>query len=373
MPGFAVLRRGRWLVSIGLALLAACTTPPSPAGPVGEIVAEGVIVCPPPTERCELSGATVTGGQLLLVNDRAHAGQLGDSVLVVPLDALAGRIEARYLPGLPKMPAEKLEAITTTSDGRHVFAITSFDRHDAANSAQDRFNMLLTWPAQRPQAARVLGAEPGRGGASLQLRRQLRAALATAAEPQGPGYFKVEGLAALPDQLLIGVREIGASYHKPQFTLIILAVPWTQSPAGPVLAGPAKVVWRLEPAALGPLPMVPVGLSDLAYDAAADRLWLLTSVERDDSVDGVAGYIWRLDRAALARGAPPVPLRGRDGKPLLFRHKPEALAILPDGRLLVVHDDDRRATLVRDPASGTRRPRLQNEGIWQAVGPGDSH
>jgi hypothetical protein len=251
-----------------------------------------------------------------------------------------------------------------------VFAITAFDRHDPAGTAQDRFNVLLTWPATTPQAARVLGAAGDRPTTSLALRRQLRAALASLSDPAGPAYFKVEGLAALPDQLLIGVRETGAS-HRPgdfRFTLAILSVPWTIAPAGPVLSGAPRLVWRLDPATLRGLPKAPVGLSDIAYDAASDRLWLLTSYEReDDSPEAVAGYLWRLDRAALASGAAPTLVRGRDGRPLMFSHKPEALALLNDGRLLIVYDDDRRATPVPDPDSGGRRPRRQTEALYQVV------
>ncbi len=349
--GLAAWRRA----AIGLvaALMGGCVQPP-PGGPVARVVGEGIIVCPPPTERCELSGATLSAGRLLLVNDRAVSGKVGDSVLEIAPFAFAPRIDARFLAGLPTLPAEKLEAITTTPDGRHVFATTSFDRPDP-----DRFNVLLTWPEGRPQAARALG--------SLALRAQLRTALASAAAPDGPAYFKIEGLAALPDRLLVGVRETGRTYQDFSFTLTVLSLPWHLENGVPVLAGPPRMVWRVDPARLPDLPKTPIGLSELAYDASRDRLWLLTSVERDEAVDSVAGYLWTLDLSTLASGSPPVLARGADGRPLLFTHKPEALAILPDDRLMVVHDDDRRATLVPDPATGIRRPRQQTEALYRIL------
>jgi len=306
----------------------------------------------------------MAGGRLLVANDRPN--KVNESVLVLAPQQLASRAEAQRLPGLPALPIQKLEAMTTSPDGRHVFAITSFDRRETA--AQDPFNVLVTWPAERPQAAHVLDAAPGRGVASLELRRQLRAALASPAEPDGLGHFKIEGLAALPDRLLIGVREIGRSYKDFRYTLTVLSLPWQLERGRPALTGAPRVVWRIDPATLPGLPKTPVGLSELVYDAARDRLWLLTSFERDDDKpDSVAGYLWVLDRAALERGAPPVLVHGRDGKPLMFSHKSEALAILPDGRLVVVHDDDGRATPVPDPASGGRRPRLMTEAMYQVL------
>jgi len=362
--------RGRWarwiLVVLG-GLVAACAQEPI-AGPVAQIVAEGIIVCPPPTARCELSGATLAGGRLLVVNDRAVAGKASDSILVLPLSGLAPRIEAQFLKSLPAVPAEKFEAITTTPDGQHVFATTAFDRHDPATSAQDHFNVLLTWPAERPQAVRVLGAASDKPGTSLALRQQVRAALASPSAPEGPAHFKIEGLAALPDRLLIGIRETGPTYRDVRFTLTVLSLPWRLENGRPTLLGAPRVVWRVDPAGLRGLPKAPVGLSDLVYDAARDRLWLLTSFERDDdAVDSVAGYLWVVDRAALERGAPPVLVRDNSGKPLMFTHKPEALAVLPDRRLLIVHDDDRRATLVPDPVSGGQRPRQQTEALYQIL------
>ncbi len=357
--------RGGAVIGPVVFILAACVQPPpTVVGPVGEVVAEGVIVCPPPTARCELSGATMAAGRLLLANDRPS--KVNESVLVLSPSQLAPRVEVQRLPGLPALAVQKLEAMTTSPDGRHVFAMTSFDRRETA--AQDPFNVLVSWPSERPQAARVLDLASGRAAASLELRRQLRLALASPAEAEGPAHYKVEGLAALPDRLLIGVREVGRSYKEFRYTLTVLSLPWRLEKGRPVLAGAPSVVWRVDPATLPPLPKMPVGLSEFVYDLARDRLWLLTSFERDDDKpDAVAGYLWTLDRAALERGAPPVLVHGKDGKPLMFSHKSEALAILPDGRLLMVHDDDGRATLVPDQASGIRRPRLMTEAMYQVL------
>jgi hypothetical protein len=320
----------RAVLVVLLAGLAACAQPQAEA-PAGQVVADGIIVCPPPTQRCELSGAVMAGGQLLLVNDRTTTGTTKDAVLAVARPRVGQRLEAQALTALPPTSAEKFEALALSPDGRHVFAITAFDRYTLRSTGEDRFNVLLSWPADRPQEVRILGATPGGNEyASLALRRQIRVALASPGQPEGPVHVKIEGLAVLPDRLLIGVRETGASHKEARFTLALISVPWRAEAGVPVLLGSPLLQWRVEPDALPGLPRAPVGLSDLVYDAARDRLWLLTSYERDEEgIDSVAGYVWTLDRAALRRGAPPALVRDANGRPLMFSHKPEALAVLP--------------------------------------------
>ena len=62
------------------------------------------------------------------------------------------------------------------------------------------------------------GADAGDPRFSLELRAQIAKAL------PGDPFFKIEGIAATSDQLLLGVREVGKDFKTASYTVKILAL-----------------------------------------------------------------------------------------------------------------------------------------------------
>lgn len=231
--------------------------------------------------------------------------------------------------------------------------IAEDDTYPLLTSAElDPYNMLLAWSAGREDEVEIV-ARSTRDGitSSRSVRQRIAQALISDAFPQGPPYFKVEGLAALPDgRLLFGIRELGTSYEKGEFdyTMQIVSVSYEAGEAGVSLGEDFRLIYEFDPSRVGALGDNVVGLSSLEYDPHRDRLYVLTSYEREGEGDeGLGGYLWTLSIEDLDSGYPPVLVHNSDGMPLEFAHKAEGIAVLDDRHVLVIHDDDRE--LGRDP------------------------
>ena len=115
-----------------------------------------------------------------------------------------------------------------------------------------------------------------------------------------------------------------------------------------------------------------LGISSLAYNATDHSLFVLTSFEKGLEQDAqplsqkegevnpeadleqgksLGAYLWRLsldqvEQSKLSAGRAPSlePVYDASGTPISFAHKAEAVSILPNNRLLIVHDDDKVLT-----------------------------
>lgn len=298
---------------------------------------------------CEGSAVAFDGERLVLASDKPIPGSGRTSVFEVPVDDRApGRAPSRYLANEVFGRARKIEDATVTPAGDRVFLTTGFDRVKAGSGEWDGYNVLMTYPAGRPEAVEVVGRGPGPHRTSVGLRELLRPHLPTAAFPEGAPYFKIEGLAAAPGRrLLFGVRELGASYRMFRYAVIILEARWSEDAEGRIALDPGSIrsLYRLDDLRVGGRQ---VGLSSLEYDRFRNRYFLLTSFEHEEPTPDdrppegeMGGFLWTLDEDALLAGERPRPVVGPTGRPLSFVNKPEGLTVLAEEHVLVLFDDDR--------------------------------
>lgn len=279
---------------------------------------------------CETSAVATHGSEMLLATDKQIPGTSPvfrfEHKQGVPQAATRSHL---MVPAL--MRAEKLEELAMTPDGRFVLAITAFDRIDVSGT-MDGYNTLLVWPVGEPQQARV-ARQTVRGGrtSSLSLREQLVAYL-------GQPYFKLEGLTALPDKLLLGIRELGQKYDRFEYKMLILELPYEITADGELFLGTTfKTALNFEPSA--DLALVKgIGLSSLHYDRPSGALFMLTSYEEGDHL---GAYLWCMNALRLTPATKPALMRQADGKPLQFVNKAEGMALVDADTLFVIHDDDR--------------------------------
>lgn len=303
---------------------------------------KGLMREPKKPATCEPSAIAVHNGHVLLGNDKPIPGPQRSPVFSLSFDGeVIGNQVTAFYEATPFVNARKYEDFTTTPGGEWAFATTGFDRILEHDAKWDSFNTLLYWPVDRPAAVSIAQVSSRQEIlSSAALRIEMGRALASDAYPNGPPYWKIEALAAIPGNvLLFGVREIGDSYKKFNYSTQILALPYALDERGFRATGPMEHVYQFD---TGVVPEE-VAISGLEFHLNTQTLWILTSYEIDDSPHGVGGYLWSLPFTGLPFKNVPTLLRTANHQPLKFKHKSEGVAPLGPHRLVIVHDDDRRS------------------------------
>ena len=269
---------------------------------------------------CEPSAIALHHGRVILGNDKPIPGAERSPVFSLNLDhGLLSPQPDVFHRETPFIQARKYEDFTTTPDGRWAFATTGFDRILEDDSKWDTFNTLLFWPVDRPAAVSIAQMSTrNQVSSSAGLRAEMKRALANDAYPEGPNYWKVEALAAVPGNvLLFGIREIGDSYKNFKYSTQILALPYVIDAEGFRTTGPMEKIYAFE------TKEVPesVAISGLEYAADTQTLWILTSFEKGDQSTDIGGYLWSLPLEEMPIQGTPSLLRHHDGTALKFNHK----------------------------------------------------
>jgi hypothetical protein len=320
----------------------------------------------PPT--CELSAAAKIGNAIVFANDKPIPGDAYSPMLAFPIegDSLSAGAKPAYLKDRPFREGMKYEGLTVTPDGQYALAITGFDRYSKDKPEQDRYNTLLAWPVSAPDRVAVVEPQTRQDvTSSVPLREKLLTAL-SAVQANEIGYFKIEGLAAIPgNKLLFGVREIGTSYKDWHYSIQIIESEYSIDNGVFRLQGEPKPVYQYSPP---PQPGIAhkLGLSSVEYDPAHERLYLLTSFEEGENPEpkDIGAYLWVLPLEDMRANKPPTLIKQADGKPLMLSHKAEGLAVLDKSHVLIIYDDDRVITQVQDNVTKQARDRRLNESAF---------
>ncbi len=256
--------------------------------------------------------------------------------------------------------AMKIEAMTRLGDGAFL-AVTAFDRPDADFRRLIRFRFAPRGPVE---AAEISFPE---------------AAISARLKVIDPAldWWKIEGLATTADDgaALVAIRSVGKDFRQKRDVAWILRLPRT---AGLGYAAPDRVVELGVVAAVGRAE----GASSLERDPKDGSYLLLTSWEAGDAAPGDhGGHLFRLpadllDPRGAVRGAASAPpthaaatveplTRVPLSAPLrTFRAKPDGLAVTPEGRVLVIFDDDTAWKRLFDGYE-------PSQGLFLAIEPGD--
>jgi hypothetical protein len=241
----------------------------------------------------------------------------------------------------------KYEEMTQSPDKKWTFLTTAFDRVKEGSADWDGYNMLLCWPSGKPADVAVLGTN-GKG-TSVALRDKISSVLALN-DLNFYGvvrYFKVEGLAATADRLIVGIREEGNSFQDFKYVTRLLSIPYKVIGQGTnqhvELIGGFGMLATVNVAVQVPEQLPPnLALSSIKFDRGRGIFWLLTTFETPDAV---GSYLWTATEAELKTGRMNL-VRTPADEPLRLTHKAEDMTFLSPRSLLIIHDDDRLPTQI---------------------------
>ncbi|MFG6139069.1 hypothetical protein [Halomonas sp. B23F22_10] len=318
------------------------------------ILQQGTIHCFPAGLRddagelvnAEISAVLYDGERLLMASDKPVPGDERSAVFALPLTP-EGPDDAQleYLSAARLQQAVKYEDFALTTDGRHVLAVTGFDRIEEQGHGLNDYNHLLIWPLGEPEAVQVVDPDPRDGvEGSLELRRKLNLAI-------GYPYYKLEGLATVPGErgdglLLFGVREQGNAHDDFAYVSRVVGAHYQITDSGNIeFIDALREHFRFVPHEQDGV-RFECGLSSLEYDPYHARLYFLTSFEVEEGGrERIGGYLWELGLEEFRDGVTPRLVTTPEGEALEFEHKAEGLAVLDRERLFVAYDNDRNLEL----------------------------
>lgn len=348
-------------------LLSACTL----RVPRADWQASGLIDCVPAgsvngkgePQTCETSGILIRGEQVLMANDKAVLPP-ASAVFAMPKSALAdGHVpysRLQFQQGGVLAEARKIEELSSSQQQALNLAITAFDRTPATEKKNaPAFNNLLAWQGTNPQSATrwPLGERD-----SMSLRPALQAALADADHPEGPDYFKIEGM-SFDDRgnLWLGVRETGVDYAHPIFRRWLLEAHYAIGADGQFELEPKFERIELDAPSED---LRDWGLSALLYDPWRRGLWVGLSREVGEG-QPLQARLFFLPQRALKSGRLRPVAANRQTSPWIAPHKIEGLAFADRNTLIAICDEDRTQSTVR--VNGESLIRQLHQGVYLRI------
>jgi hypothetical protein len=323
---------------------------------------------------CETSAVIFDGEKIIFGSDRPLPGEERSSVFSFPLIEGEGfdlKNRSYYLSRAFK-EAVKYEDFTITPDKKTILATTSFDRFNPEQNL-DGYNTLLAWPRGNESAVVIVDPYNRENfNSSLGLRGKMRKAMVSKEYPEGPEYFKVEGLAAIPgNTLLFGIAEVGINHMDFKPSIKILAVQYSGEGVSFQVEGEFREVYDSSSEVHSVLGRQ-VSLSGMEYDKFNDRILLLTSYDDKEAEElkgdeRIGGYLWYLTIENLEHNRAPSFVHDEENQPMRFSHKPEGLTVLDSSIILIVHDDDSVLGRKIIDDSKTQFSRKANEGFCDVV------
>lgn len=325
------------------------------------------------------SSAVATDGNLVWFSaDKPAPSTELSSVVEIPFARLKEGSSVPWRDATPVMApgfrrTQKIEAMAVAENGVR-FATTAFDRFVPDTKVADAYNVVVAWRGSDMGNATVLnGTTRDEVTSSISLRGPILSALKDREWPEGPPYFKIEGLAALPGQRLwFGVRESGKDGRKPEnfrYRFTVLETVWEEKNGSIAIRPEFRKVLDAAPEQLAATGVTgTVGLSSLEYDFRRGVVWAVASWEEAETKTmreedtGNGSWLLALTDPEDRESPEILPVHDSEGKPVAFTHKVEGLCIADARTLLLVSDEDRRATVIQTPEG--QKSREPHMGVW---------
>ncbi len=294
----------------------------------------------------EPSAVVVDQGKLYLALDKDFPKK-NSSVFVLPWqnDSINQQGTPTYLMNKTLKRGHKYEEFTKSPDNKWVLLTSGFDRTKRPKStAWDGYNMLCYWPSGQVDSVKVY-SENGTDSTSISLRYKLAAALRTKQFPQAMPYFKIEGLTLTDSLIIFGIREYGKDYKHAHYAIKLVAASYAFKNNRLLIAADFKVLTTIKAHKYNSAIQGAVGISSIQYDAYNHRFYILTSLEQKGLP--LKTFLWTATLGELKNNYMQ-PVLDPSGKPLVFAHKVEDIAVLDARHLFLIADDDRDKTVLNE-------------------------
>lgn len=290
----------------------------------------------------EASAVTNLGDRILIANDKFIPESVGASVVAVPVQKKWPTVlNAENDFDTPLLGARKIESMAKSPNFDLYFAATAFDRIKPDGS-WDNYNMLFYWEGKDYDKARVLIKSVSEEGmvSSKNLREALHRVVKNRKYYTGVSYFKVEGMAVLPDNtLILGIREMGPSYEDFDYTCMLVATKFIKTGSGMTINPEWRKIYEFDPKS-HPAIQKSYGLSSLEYHPESNSLVALTTYEEEDRPHET--LVWLIPVVKRWNGYhKPVLVTDANGNPLRLPYKGEGCTFLDKNSLMIVFDEDR--------------------------------
>ena len=321
-------------------------------GRQGKIVQEGIIECFPVGVKrkngkilnCETSAAVYYNDKIVIANDKPTPSSAVFSMPYTQEDGFSPLITS--LENNVFNLAKKIEDFTISPDEQLIVGTTGFNEYDPKNPKKDAYNTVFYWQPKKELKARIAHlSEQKLKKKNYKSSVKVRKMIAAAFEADGievPNYYKIEGLAIIPNnKILFGIREMGNSDSKGDFKyqIKIIQADYIFSKSHFEMLN-FRIAYDFDASKTTGVKHE-LGLSSIEYDKFNNRLYLLTSHEDAETDEDLGAYLWVLPMADYkAKNAPKLVMQSKN-KPLYFAHKSEAVTVIDKNTVFIINDDDR--------------------------------
>ncbi|HPG31760.1 MAG TPA: hypothetical protein PLQ81_13310, partial [bacterium] len=239
----------------------------------------------------------------------------------------------------------------------------------------DNYNKILNWNVESETGEGLkddkiyIAHQTDNSGilSSVSLRKKIKKSLADSEFPEGPEYFKIEGLTTIPNEkIIMGVREYGKKYDDFKYSIKLISADYAIEDGALNIKDNWQLIYDFKTKGAAGLENQ-LGVSGLSFDYKQNILFVLTSFENKDSQ--FEGYLWHISLEDLFNGKPLKPVYDESGNSLLSftPHKPEAITFLRDNRILIAFDDDRVTKYKEIKGSESREYGREPNEFWYEI------
>ncbi len=301
---------------------------------------------------CELSAVVFNNNNLFFANDKSIYDNNISPMFSIPFinNDFKDINDITYYKNPKFLSTKKFEDLTATLDNKYIFATTSFDRDDS----NYEYNSILYWQPEYPNKVEFLSVienEKETRDIKKYLQRELNSSK----------YFKVEGLAIIPDnKILFGIREEGESYKNFQYSFKIILASLIYKDSKYFLNNDFKLIYNFKNT--NKYIQENVGISALSWNKYNNKLFILSSFEQENTI---GAYLWTLDLDKFYKNKDPSLVYENNLIPLKLNNKAEGITILNNNELFIINDDDR--FIKQTKINGADYLKKPNESIYNIL------